>query len=378
MNCPLSVRLSKDMPELNDLEEADRGTSLHEHAEDGLVSALTKGEEDFMFFTSTLRNEDNEAAQMVIDYVAFVGELEKAFKANCSKEELETVKRYVEETFELSKNVGGTADYLLSGIREGFKEVVVIDFKSGWEKVSAVDNPQLIIYALAHSITRWGTLPDKIRVRIFQPQDIGNPVKRETLLLPLILAWLEEIKTVENLAIDLSLKEEVTEDDIEVYVNPGDWCKYCKAKPKCPKLHAKLKNVGATMTKDLTQIPLPDLVEIFRNEEKLIGLIKSAGVYLKRLKEVGVDVPFTKLVETKGKRGWALTEKETADHLKKRGIKDPFKKKVIGIIDAEKALGKGAVDDLTVLPPVYTKLVCVEDPREALNVTKLIEDILDE
>lgn len=56
-----------------------------------------------------------------------------------------------------------------------------------------------------------------------------------------------------------------------------------------------------------------------------------------------------------------------AEELKKLGVDDPYAKKLKGITDIEKSIGKGKLDNLTEKPEGKPTLVSAEDKRPAIT-----------
>ena len=116
----------------------------------------------------------------------------------------------------------GTADAII--IADGTMEV--IDFKYGkGVKVSAVENPQMMIYGLG----AWDAFSDEYRIErvkmsIIQPR-IDNLSEYE-INAPDLLAWAKET---------LKPKAEEAYSGKGVQM-PGPWCQFCKVKSCCRKL----------------------------------------------------------------------------------------------------------------------------------------------
>ena len=115
----------------------------------------------------------------------------------------------------------GTSDAII--IADGVMEV--IDFKYGkGVKVSAVENPQMMIYALgAWDLFNFEYDIRKVRMTIVQPR-IDNLSEFELNAADLI-----------NWAVD-ELQPKANEAYAGGKQKPGNWCQFCKVKPNCKAL----------------------------------------------------------------------------------------------------------------------------------------------
>jgi len=123
----------------------------------------------------------------------------------------------------------GTADCLV-WLPE-LRRLVVVDYKYGFEDVAVGDaentNEQLAAYVVAGAET-FGLEPAELCVAIFQPRRVIG------------LAGQSEMFTSDWLPAERNkLRREVAAVDAATGQNPnaGDWCRYCRAKPICPRTH---------------------------------------------------------------------------------------------------------------------------------------------
>ncbi len=139
LNCPPSARLCEGYEDKGS-EYAQEGTDAHSLCEHKLKLALGMETTDP---TDSLSFYDEEMEECACGYAAYVMELVEEAKKTCKDpvvliEQRLDFSRFVEEGF-------GTGDCVI--IADG--TLYVIDYKHGkGVEVSAVDNPQMMLYAL--------------------------------------------------------------------------------------------------------------------------------------------------------------------------------------------------------------------------------------
>lgn len=143
----------------------------------------------------------------------------------------------------------GTVD---AAIVQPFGQLIVIDFKYGTSPVSALENTQLIYYALglAH---KYGFSFESVRVRIIQPRSSAKSQVTEC-----------EVLDLESY-IDVFKKGRAACEDFIAPVVPGDHCFFCPAKKSCPahapkfeaKTMAGLEDLGGVADVD-DYVPPPE------------------------------------------------------------------------------------------------------------------------
>ena len=213
-NCPGSWLATKDMPDESNAD-SEAGTRIHRALETGDMTGLSADEEQ----TADLC--DIQAGQVMADWLA-----------QSTNPEFHTFK---EQRLGLTR-IGGvvdvTDDTKADLVFTGQADLIVIDgnrglcidFKTGRSEVeSAKANLQL--HGLAVMAARRWRL-ESVRVAIVQPwagpasvADFDSETLKESRY------WLMEV---------LKEVKDATPNDL----NPGDWCKYCKAKAVCPALRS--------------------------------------------------------------------------------------------------------------------------------------------
>ena len=186
---------------------------------------------------------------------------------------------YVPEAF-------GTADAII--IADGTMEV--IDFKYGkGVKVSAVENPQMMIYALgAYARFAFEYRIDNLRATIVQPR-IDNLSEYE-ITVEELTAWAANVLAP---AAEKAYKGEGPQ-------TPGAWCQFCKVKNQCRALANKCKEVVAVDPKLIT----PE--ELAKDVLPMVPIVKTwiSGVEDFALAQAlsGVQLPGWKIVEGRSVR----------------------------------------------------------------------------
>ncbi|TAL99558.1 MAG: DUF2800 domain-containing protein [Paraburkholderia sp.] len=151
----------------------------------------------------------------------------------------------------------GTADYMLWFPK--YRHLIVVDYKYGFIDVDigTVERPnkQLSAYAIAALDKLTGNRPESVELAVFQPRRIGG-MPEQRLKLP-IVALDAEIER---------LKAEVAEvDRPNPKLSIGDHCRYCKGKPRCPKVQAQMQaalDVGAGQ-RSVLDMPADDLLALY-------------------------------------------------------------------------------------------------------------------
>lgn len=259
---------------------------------------------------------------------------------------------YVPEAF-------GTSDVTI--IADGCMEI--IDFKYGkGVKVSAVDNPQMKIYALgAYVANSFEYNIDRVRMTIIQPR-IDNLSEFEMTVADL-LEWAEK---------ELRPKAEAAYKE-NAEQNPGEWCQFCKVKCNCKALAAMCVTVA-------DENPDPGLItaekmgkDILRKLSIIKAWCSSVEEYALQQALGGVAYPGYKLVEGRSNR--KITDSNAvAGLLAKEGYDQAEYMKpatLCGISDLEKLVGKkrftALCSDYITKPQGKPTLVPNEDKRPTFN-----------
>lgn len=266
------------------------------------------------------------------------------------------VELLIEQRVHYNEILWGTADALVFKPRR----MDVVDLKSGsGVKVYARNNGQGLSYAVM-ARREWAPIYgpfDTIGIHIVQPA------------LDHIDVW--EITAAELDDFELNLEQivaRITAGDRRAV--PDEYaCQWCRAKATC---RARADHNLAVIKKDFDLPATLEMTEIAELLPKLGQISKwcaSIEAYAFEQAEKGVTVPGYKLVTGRSSRTWR-NEAEAAEALSLSGIPDAklWSKKLIGLGDAEKALGKShpVFAEQTIKPEGKPALVPEKDPRPPL------------
>lgn len=325
LHCTAAPRLEEGIKDEGS-DYAAEGTLAHAYCAMKLKNFLglpTDGEKEEI---AALQEKygTGEMAEYTDTYVTIVLEKYNAARAATPDAQLLVETRldfsdYVPEAF-------GTADAII--IADGTMEV--IDFKYGkGVKVSAVENAQMMIYALgAYARFAFEYRIDNLRATIVQPR-IDNLSEYE-ITVEELTAWAANVLTP---AAEKAYKGEGPQ-------TPGAWCQFCKVKNQCRALASKCKEVVAVDPKLIT----PE--ELAKDVLPMVPIVKTwiSGVEDFALAQAlsGVQLPGWKIVEGRSVRKITDTD-SVAAVLTKNGYKqnDIFKPvEMRTITDLEKLVGK--------------------------------------
>ena len=218
--------------------------------------------------------------------------------------------------------------------------LTIIDYKYGvGVPVSAVDNPQMRLYALG-ALNDFGFAYDveKVETHIFQPRI--NNISDDQLTAAELLAWGE--KVVRPIA------EKAAKG--KGRYKPGEHCKFCPHAGRC-------RTLTKTCTEYVETHSLRVAVPVLAPHEvaEVLAMEPLVALWLKRVKAQalnsmldGQEIPGYKLVEGKqGNRKWT-DELQVADALKAAGYsqKDYTETKLLSPAAMDKALGKKKAAEL--------------------------------
>ena len=275
-------------------------------------------------------------------------------------------------TSQVVEGLQGTADYCC--VEENVLHVY--DYKHGaGVPVAAEGNLQLLTYA-GLAMERFGAF-DSVVLKIIQPRARGEGGDDA----PKVKQWVVDRAQVEEHMERVRMASLVARGDQPPLV-PGDHCRWCPAKPHCPKLH----QLAVSEARHDFRLPAP--VEL--DQQKLLfwlemgpileDWLKSVRDFAKREVELGHPLPGWKVVESIGNRKWAGLDEEIAQRLINQGFHpdDVYEpRKLKGPAQVEKCPPNGMkvkdakafVTELTTRPVTGTSLVREGDKRPAITNT---------
>ena len=322
--CPPSAKLCAQVDDLGS-PYAQQGTDAHELCQYLVEKALGRTCRDPTEDLTWYNAEMQEAAE---GYRDFVMEQVEAAKKLCPDPLV-----CVEQTLDFSKWVEhgfGTGDCVI--VADGLLHV--IDFKFGLGVlVEAADNSQLKCYALG-ALDTFGDLYDvcRIRLSIYQPRrynvDTWELTKED------LLKWADEV-----LAPTAKLAYEG-----EGEFTAGSHCQFCKVKATC----RKRAEYSMELAKyDFTEAPLlsaEEIAAILPQIDTLVSWAEDVKTHALQQALKGVRYPGWKLVEGRSNRKYT-DEAAVAAMVLNAGY-DPYEKKLLGVTQMQKQLGKKRFDEL--------------------------------
>ena len=342
INCPGSVALVQKMPPKPSSKYADEGTLLH-----NVMAELIMGDEAPEHYLGA-RYEDQILTQELIDNK--IKPALEALDAIDSKRVMEIEAETRVGFGDLLPGVFGSTD--LIG-RLG-NRAVVLDWKFGdGVMVEVEENPQLMFYAAAAMRTpeaQWAfDGATEIEMVIVQPPEVRRWVTTPERIAEFELQLVQAVKQAEK-------------PDAKLAV--GDHCRWCAAKPICPKMTGA---VDRALKVQIDALPAEQISTYLKNADMLESWITDLRALAMQMLESGAKLPEYKLVAKRAIRSWTDEEKAKVA-LFAYGLTESevMETSVVSPAKAEKALKKrklGLPEDLVVAISSGNTLASADDPR---------------
>lgn len=386
LHCPPSVRLQENFPNESSVYAAE-GTFAHEVCEYKVRKYLKERVK-----RPQSEEYDTEEIEQITDvYAEFVISIIEQMKEN-GCEPLAFVEERVDYSH-IAPSGFGTADMLIIGKDEQWRGILhVCDFKTGAGVfVDADHNSQMMLYAIG-ALAAYGFLYDIeiVRMSIIQPR-LDNISTFECSRQELE-DWGESIKPIAKLAYEGKGEQ-----------HPGDWCRFCRAKPVCTACadealalcREDFLDLDAVTFDDTAEesdmtapyeadtqtavfkqpglIPISELAEILPTLNRISSWIEAVFAFVSsEAINHGVPIPGYKVVEGRSKRVFTDT-KAVVDTAVQNGYTDLYKQSLITLTEFEKMMGKKKFNELlgeyVAKPPGKLALVPESDPREPVDLT---------
>lgn len=354
LNCPPSARLCEGYEDKSS-EYAQEGTDAHSLCEHKLKSALGMESTDP---TEGLSFYSEEMEQCACDYAAYVIELVAEAKRICKDpvvliEQRLDFSRFVQEGF-------GTGDCVI--VADG--TLYIVDYKHGkGVEVSAVDNPQMMLYALGALELFDGIYDiDTVQMAIFQPRRDNVSV--------CVMAKDDLLQWANN---ELMAKAKLAYDGEGAFAC-GDWCRFCKAKAACRKraeYNLEMAKYDFVMPATLEEA---EIAVILARADELAAWAADVKEFALQQALSGVEYEGWKVVEGRSNRRYT-DEAAVAEAVKKAGF-NPYEEKLLGITAMTAVLGKKRFADiiekvgLTEKPQGKPALVPESDKRPPMHTAQ--------
>ena len=337
-NCPGAIALISEMPIVEESSTyAEEGTQAHIQAEHAACAAFRGG-----IYTPT-----TDDAEMVRHARGWADCLLR----NVNRKQL--VFWAAERTLDISsvtrrEGAHGTADFVAIDV-DG--TLTIADFKYGMGvEVDAHKNLQLTIYALA-AINEFYDICDinSVRLVVYQPR-ISSEEKTYVWDMNELRAFCRHLQSAAELATSLIGDRE----GATTALRPGEnQCRFCKAKPVCPALRAKTKDliardfdvIDAPAAKE--SIPVPQEPDQIARALPWLDAIENwcdaVRAHALNLASTGIPVPGYKVVA--GKRGARKWTPEAEAKLASMRINRSalYKKTLVTPTQAEKLAKDGLI-----------------------------------
>lgn len=271
-------------------EHAARGTFLHEIAEKAInedlpLSALV-GEDWLNDGHSFIFSDDD--IEDIEDYVLYAQGLRQTAEYFAVEQKVTIVPDLV----------WGTADMVAVEDRILF----VADLKTGFHRVEALGNPQLMLYALgAHLALKHVYEYDKVMMVIGQPR-IGN--------MDVATISIEDLEAFSR-TVDRAIREI---RDKPIFRPTDKGCQYCAARATCPALGEVVRERAQA---DFAEMEEHELQEAWEMIPLLKHYISGVQARIMTRLERGEQVPGLKLVAGRRTRAW-VDETQTEKYLSRR------------------------------------------------------------
>lgn len=390
IHCPPSARLQEPFP--NDSSVfAEEGTWAHELCEYKVKKYLheRKKRPQSEFYTEEIEQATDIYAEFVISIIE--GMKRNGVEPLCFVEERLDFSNIVPEGF-------GTGDMIILGKDEQGRGLIhICDYKNGKGVfVDAHENSQMMLYATG-ALNAYGYIYEIeiVRMSIIQPR-LEN-ISTYEMTADDLRTWGESIKPIAQMAFEGKGEQ-----------NPGEWCRFCRAKPVCKACMEEALALAKEEFLDLDAGALADEAEetdatapynadtatpvfkqpglvVFSELVKVLPTLNRISFWIESVFAFvsaeainhGVPVEGYKVVEGRSKRIFTDT-KAVVSAAEAEGYTDIYKQELLTLTEFEKMMGKKkfaeVLGEYVVKPPGKLALVPESDPRTAVDLSTAADE----
>ena len=390
IHCPPSARLQEPFP--NDSSVfAEEGTWAHELCEYKVKKYLheRKKRPQSEFYTEEIEQATDIYAEFVISIIEWMKR--NGVEPLCFVEERLDFSNIVPEGF-------GTGDMIILGKDEQGRGLIhICDYKNGKGVfVDAHENSQMMLYATG-ALNAYGYIYEIeiVRMSIIQPR-LEN-ISTYEMTADDLRTWGESIKPIAQMAFEGKGEQ-----------NPGEWCRFCRAKPVCKACMEEALALAKEEFLDLDAGALADEAEetdatapynadtatpvfkqpglvVFSELVKVLPTLNRISFWIESVFAFvsaeainhGVPVEGYKVVEGRSKRIFTDT-KAVVSAAEAEGYTDIYKQELLTLTEFEKMMGKKkfaeVLGEYVVKPPGKLALVPESDPRPAVDLSTAADE----
>lgn len=370
LNCTPSPRLEEGFSNESS-SFAEEGTLAHELAE---VMLRGKGlfaisEQDYKKKLTEIKNSQyfsEDMPEFVDKHIDYVLEQYNEAKKNDPLavlliEERVDITHLIEEGF-------GTCDVII--ISNGLLEVIDLKYGLG-VRVSAEDNSQLKLYG-AGALEKYDMIYDIHTVRLTITQPRLDSISSWEISAEDLIKWGEEVVKPTALIAYEGAGEQKT----------GDWCKFCKASPRCKAQNDLALEAAKKAFTDPQLLTDSELIDIYAKIPNIDKWFKSVSEYMYKEALDGKKWEGYKVVEGQSRRAWTDEEKVKDVLYGSYKVEEFVNSKVKGIGEIEKLVGKNnfpiMLGEFCKATKTAPSLVPESDKRPAMEKIDYFSDQEDE
>lgn len=349
MNCTPSARKEEHIPNVSS-PYAQEGTLAHELAEIELKKHFKHlSVEDYKKRLAIIEEDEHYSDDMpefVDSYVAYCIEQVNHYKSICASVEIS-----IEEKIDLTKYIPegfGANDFVI--IADNFIEVIDLKYGRG-VSVSAVDNSQLKLYGLGSVYKhRLSYNMKEIKLTVVQPRTFS------------VSSFVIDVDELERWADTEVVSKAKIAYAGEGELKTGDWCKFCRFKPKCRAVYNDNQKLMKKDFGDPDELTEAEIREVFDKADQITSWVNSVNAYV--LDKLLKKQPFEgyKLVN-----GRSIRKFKEPVHVAKALTDNGFKEedfmsqpKLLGITAIEKLVGKKDFETK------FSELVAKTEPKPTI------------